>query len=326
MLQHKGIMSILILTGMALALPAHASTADQKIEQQSQSSNRTIAAEVNGLPIYEDQLDSQVKAGLDKYKRFNNNRQPAGLKQQIQAKVLDQYITAELFFQASQKQNIAEIEKKIDERLASEGIDKDSISRESIKRQIYIDEYLAKNDLSDPQIPEEEIRGYYEKFKDNLAAKKDTAHVQHIIIKKGNEESGATAQPKEVIAKARQLIEDGKPFAEIAKEYSQDANAQNGGNLGFIERGYMPLEFEKVAFSIEPGVVSEVIETELGFHILEVLERKSAGEVPRFDEVKDFLHKGFQEQLKVKNMTAHIELLKKQADIKIMLVNIDAQE
>lgn len=306
---------IIALAFSSLGLSIQASTLSNNTN--TQESTKTILAFVNGTPIYEEQLESRVQAGIEKYKRFNQNKQPAGLKQTVQAGILDKFIIVELIYQASQKEKLIDIDQKVATAVAElRAKNKDQkIDEVQIKRQIQIDEYLKKHDLKDPKMSEEELKAFYEKNKDQFASRKDQAHVQHILIKKD----------KDKIIQARKLILDGKSFSEVAKEFSEDANAPQGGNLGFMERNYMPEAFDKVAFSIPLNTLSEIIKTEHGYHILEVLERTPKGTIPPFENMKDFLAGGLNPGIKARKVAAHIKGLKEKAKIEILLSSTPKQ-
>ena len=107
-------------------------------------------------------------------------------------------------------------------------------------------------------------------------------------------------QKKELKEKAEEVraeAADGKNFAELAKKHSQGPGAQDGGDIGEIARGQMIKEFEEAAFSLKPGQVSKLIETDTGYHILKV--EQTAGDSHRdLKEVQDDIR----EQLYKENM------------------------
>lgn len=81
-------------------------------------------------------------------------------------------------------------------------------------------------------------------------------------------------QTKEEAVKLREEILAGKDFAEVAREYSLCPSGQKGGDLGFFGRGKMVPEFEQAAFSLPVGQVSEPIQTQFGWHLLIVTDKK----------------------------------------------------
>ena len=91
----------------------------------------------------------------------------------------------------------------------------------------------------------------------------------------------------------KQQLDDGGDFAELAAEYSKDAsNAQQGGALGFFGKGRMVAPFEEAAFGMEPGEISDPVQTDFGFHIIRVEDKTEAQETKLedvSDEIKDIL-------------------------------------
>lgn len=111
----------------------------------------------------------------------------------------------------------------------------------------------------------------------NTPATEEQVHAAHILVSVAQDASAedkAAARAK--IDAALQEIKDGKDFAEVAKAVSDDSTAGAGGDLGWFGRGRMVKEFEDVAFSLEPGQVSDVVETQFGYHIIKVLEKDPA--------------------------------------------------
>lgn len=117
----------------------------------------------------------------------------------------------------------------------------------------------------------------------------ERVRVRHILLKTTGK---SPDEIKSIRAKAEDLlkqIRSGADFGELARKYSEDAGtASNGGEVGWITRGQTVPNFEKTAFSLKPGEISGVIETEYGFHILQV-EQKEPARVQPFEEVREQL-------------------------------------
>lgn len=69
-------------------------------------------------------------------------------------------------------------------------------------------------------------------------------------------------------------IEKGESFADLAKQYSKCPSGRSGGDLGYFERGQMVPEFDQAAFSLPVGQVSEPVQTQFGWHLIEVTDKK----------------------------------------------------
>ena len=85
---------------------------------------------------------------------------------------------------------------------------------------------------------------------------------------------GVNAQAKSKADDVLKQVKAGGDFGELAKKYSQDSSAANGGDLGFFGKGQMVKEFEDVAFKLQPGQVSDVVKTQYGYHVIKVIEKK----------------------------------------------------
>lgn len=167
---------------------------------------------------------------------------------------------------------------------------------------------------------EAELRASYDASRETYRTK-DMARVQHILIKP----AGTTPQDDTAAkAKADSLlsqIRGGADFAALAKANSGDpGSAVNGGDLGFFERGQMVPEFEKAAFALQPGQVSEVVKSQFGYHIIKLTQTRPPGFRP-FEEVRAELEsKGSEERAKAEaqrlaaGLKARIEEVKPKTD------------
>lgn len=128
---------------------------------------------------------------------------------------------------------------------------------------------------------DEEIEAFYAKEKENLFAHEEMRRVRHILINEKNfpeaDEEEIDELTKSLAQELYQRLLDGEDFEELAKEYSQDTSASNGGDIGFVEKDDVVKEFGMAAFTIEVGEISEPVKTKYGWHVLEVLEIKEPG-------------------------------------------------
>lgn len=97
---------------------------------------------------------------------------------------------------------------------------------------------------------------------------------RHILVENEDE-------AKKIVAE----LKKGADFAELAKKYSKDPGAADGGDLGFFTKEQMVPEFSAVAFTLEPGKISDPVKSQFGWHIIKV-EEKRARKAPEFDQVK----------------------------------------
>lgn len=145
-------------------------------------------------------------------------------------------------------------------------------------------------------VPEEDLRRAYEANRE-MYRTPERVHVRHILLK-------TTDKPKEEVPKVKARAEEllkqirsGADFAELARKHSEDpGSAAKGGDLGWVVRGQTVKAFEDTAFTLKPNQVSNVVATEYGFHILQVLEKQEARLTP-FAEVRDQLAEERKRQL-----------------------------
>lgn len=116
-------------------------------------------------------------------------------------------------------------------------------------------------------------------YEDQIAKLKPEPEVRarHILVK--------TEQEAKDLAKQ---LKGGADFNELAKKSSDGPSAQTGGDLGYFSRGQMVKPFEDAAFTLQPGQISDPIQTEFGWHVIKVEDKRNRP-LPSFEEVKDQL-------------------------------------
>jgi len=119
-----------------------------------------------------------------------------------------------------------------------------------------------------------EIKKFYEEIpRDSLPFFNKEVQVG-VITKKPKISAKAKQEAKDKLEALRVRVANGEDFATLAILYSQDGSAKSGGELGFVGRGELVKAFEAVAFKLRPGELSAVVETEFGFHIVQLIERR----------------------------------------------------
>ncbi len=135
------------------------------------------------------------------------------------------------------------------------------------------------------EIPDDQLRAAYERNKDHFRTP-ERVKVRHILFQTTGK---SPAEVEKIKAKAQDVlkqVKNGGDFAALAKKYSEDpGSAQKGGDLDWVVRGQTVKAFENAAFSLKPNQISDLITTEYGFHIIQVLDKQEAKLQP-FDEVK----------------------------------------
>lgn len=144
-------------------------------------------------------------------------------------------------------------------------------------------------------IPESVLKKYYEDHKDNYR-KEERVQVSHILWKATDKEPAKLAEAKKKAEDLLKKLKGGADFAQLAKENSQDTTtAVGGGDLGWIVRKQTVPEFEKAAFSLPPGTLSDPVQTVYGIHILKVVAHEQARLQP-LEEVKAGILSALQEE------------------------------
>ncbi|HMO40428.1 MAG TPA: peptidylprolyl isomerase [Saprospiraceae bacterium] len=147
--------------------------------------------------------------------------------------------------------------------------------REDLRSQILTDRMRGQI-MSDVKVTPAEVRAFFQTIpRDSLPYFNSEVEIREIVYKpKINEEERQRAIDK-LTELRRRIVENGEDFAELARKFSDDGgSARLGGELGWARRGKFVPEFEAVAYNLDKGEISEIVESEFGFHVLQLLERR----------------------------------------------------
>lgn len=286
-------------------------------------------AVVNGVEISSKEYETEVNLQLQQASQ-QGRQIPDAMLPKIKADILNNLIDRELLYQESQKENIAANAEKVSKEIkaikdkfpsqeefekviAEMGISEAEI-KSQIERNLAIRQLIDTRVIDKITVSEADTRAYYDN-NPNLFRKPEQIKASHILIKV---ESDATdlqkAQARIEIAKIQQKLKDGQDFATLAREHSQGPSAKNGGDLGYFGRGQMVKPFADAAFALKPGQVSEIVETQFGYHLIKVVDKQPESTMA-YAEVKDRLTQHLKTQRIDREAKKYIDTLKKDAKI-----------
>ena len=151
-------------------------------------------------------------------------------------------------------------------------------TRRDMLRARLTDELKAKGTLKPVQPTEQEMLAFFDEQKGQFGKRPATISFKQLVIVPQARE-GAKAQSKALADSIVRELRKGGDFATAAKRFSQDPGSrEQGGDLGWTRRGMFVPEFEKVAFSLKPGQISDPVESSFGYHIIQ-LQRQQPGEI-----------------------------------------------
>ncbi len=145
--------------------------------------------------------------------------------------------------------------------------------REEVKNMMIVRE-LQNTRFRGLQVSRREVETFYESIRDSLPEKKPTVRLSQILLRIQPGEA-SRVKSQERMRQIRDRIRKGESFEALARESSEDpGTASRGGDLGFVDRGTLFPAFEEAAFQLNPGQVSDVVETPVGFHLIQVVEKR----------------------------------------------------
>jgi peptidyl-prolyl cis-trans isomerase D len=145
------------------------------------------------------------------------------------------------------------------------------------------------------EVSDAEIQQYYDAHQAQYTTP-EHVHVRHILFKVApTADAAAKAEARKRAEDVLAKVKAGEDFATLARQYSQDASAAQGGDLGSVSRGQMVKPFEDAAFALAPGTTSDIVESPFGLHIIKVESKQEAATRP-LSEVHDEVVKALRQQ------------------------------
>jgi peptidyl-prolyl cis-trans isomerase SurA len=263
------LINIIFLPAAAEVLDKIIAKVGREIILQSELIQRLQQMEAAGLmtenvsqyDVLNDMIESKLilqRAKKDKYE--TDQEQIRSMAEEQIRSVSAQFPSQEVFLNELKKAKLTVIELK--EYYI------EMITEQNLKEQI-----INKEIRNKIHITEAEVEEFYQEKKDEIPLKPEMIEIG-MILRKIEPSQQTRKKVLLEINKIRQKLIEGEDFAELAKKNSECPSSAGGGNLGFFGRGSMVKPFEEAAFALIPGEISEVVETQFGYHIIKMDEKK----------------------------------------------------
>ena len=280
------------------AVPVAALPAMQSAVPEKKADDAGIAVEVDGIKMTKAQFDT----GLQKRLAMLKGQIPAENLEQAKAEIrkglVDEFVMRTLLNKEVAAKKVTATEKEIAavmEEMKSQlpaGVTMDEVikknridiaeMRDDIGMNIKINKLIEKTLGGKIKITDKETADFYEKNRDKFT-KPETVHARHILVSKVPEDTEKNLKDKKAkVEDLRKKLLGGADFADLAAKNSDCPSKQAGGDLGTFARGQMVKPFEDAAFSQEKNAIGPVVETDFGFHIIQVLDHQ-ASQVVKLD-------------------------------------------
>ena len=185
--------------------------------------------------------------------------------------------------------------------------------KQDLHKSLLIQHYFNEKILKTVQVTEQDIQQAY--ANDSLQDKYAT--VRHILLLTQGKSDLEKAAQRKKLEDIRQRALRGEDFARLAQKYTEDPGSQKSGGLyKNFERGDMVREFDEASFNLPIGEISDIIETQYGYHILKVIERKKAAGL--LNEMRPEILKRLQQQKQEMALQTEIDKLKTEAEYKVV--------
>ena len=188
-----------------------------------------------------------------------------------------------------------------------------------VRRGLSIQRLIEQRLVPNVSVSAEEMQAFYDSNQDRMQ-RPPQFRASHILF--GLEEGASATQKEETRKKAesvRGMIQSGQDFGELASRNSDDTGSKdNGGELPWMSSGQTVPNFEAAALALEPGQLSPVVETEFGFHIIKLLEKRSEGLVP-FDEARPRIEFFLKQQGLQQSIEEEVERLRTAGSVEILI-------
>lgn len=248
----------------------------------------TVVVDVDGSKLTQGQINDDIKKNLSQL----GGKIPADrlekFKDSMRKQLINQFVVRTLLSNEVNRLKIAATDKEVSAAIEQ--------LKQSLPQGLTLETILKKNNINEKSLREEirlgvqtkklvlstsngntkptgkEITAFYQKNKE-LFKVPESVHARHILIATtATDDEKVKAEKKAKAEEVRKSLIDNADFAQMAKKFSDCPSKETGGDLGTFYKGQMAKPFENAAFSQAPNAIGPVVETEHGYHIIQVLE------------------------------------------------------
>lgn len=287
-----------------------------------------VVAKVNGVDITKAQLVDRGEV----VKRQMPNMQPGP---DFYDRVLDDLVSSELLYQSAVAKGLlpteADIDAAIDEQqkrlggpdafnqaLDRAGLNLDDV-RGQLKRDMGIQKMVEEQIIPTLTVSEEDKRKFYDENASQMQ-QPGSFKVDHILIAVETDADQATKDAAKKKAESlRSMIEAGQDFGELAGRNSDDpGSAEQGGSLPWMDKGQTVPPFEAAALALSPGEMSPVVETQFGYHIIKLVDKKAAGVAP-YEDVEERIDFFLKQQSMQERLQQEVDTLRSAGTVEVLI-------
>jgi len=292
-----------------------------------------VLARVNGEAVTKYDFDRLIK-NMEVSANQPISMLPEDRRNEVLRNALNQLVTYTVLMQEARNRKIAVADAEIEQsvkQMRSQFPNEDAFKKaleargmtvEKLKSDAKID--MSINKMMDAEVAnltpptDAQVREFYDKNPDKFK-QDESIRASHILFRVAENADAATK--KKTLEQAQSVLKQargGADFAELAKKYSADGSAQQGGDLNFFTHGAMVPAFDQAAFALKPGQISDIVTTQFGYHIIKVTDRKPAATVP-FEQVSERIKEYLVQDQNRQHAEAFINSLKQKAKIEVLV-------
>jgi peptidyl-prolyl cis-trans isomerase C len=299
-------------------------------EKMAADKPEAAVAVVEGTKVYDKDLQMTIR---EMRRQFGEKEASKDSSEALRRKALDQFVAVELLYQEGKTLNLPEVDKqveamwtaaekqagskeKFEEQLTKEGLTMDQ-ARDNIKKNIYVRAVINQKIQPLVKVTDAELEAAYQANQERYRHG-ELIGARHILIQVPKE--ATEEQKKQAKEKIESLLKEaraGKDFSELAKAHSDCPSKTRGGDLGYFGKGRMVPAFETAALALKEGEISPVVETQFGYHLIQVYGKKPPGVTP-MGEVRQQVETKVKNDKFQKTVNEYVAGLRQKAKIEIL--------